>query len=147
MGFTERYPTHPSELIVSVFVSNPFDEQAGSFSDAIIDTGASFSFIEKAFATDELQVVPVMTEEIVTQPIFGSPATEPPEQPAEVVRVIVSVGSGREAIQKEIKPALCQSADPREGIRVILGMDFLNTLDIMYCSGARGATFAMFDTP
>ena len=152
MAYVHRYTySRPRELLVPVFVSNPrFIYEAGSLTLAIIYTGANSSFIDKTFATRDLIVMPREVPGTIAQPALYQES--PPLEHEDTILVAdlditVQYPAGVEMIRKRIELSLFDVVDLRSEVKLILGMDFLNSLDMTYFLRPKGAIFTMLETP
>jgi len=143
--YIKEYPEYQSELIVPIFVSGRYNRDMMTTCKAVIDTGSNCSLIEKEWALDELHLAERMIRDSFYQPQKEKVRTEEAQKwDVKVVDLFASVGDPPTRIEGSIEAILVEEVDNRSrGIKIILGMDFLNNMNISYVVGRQGAIFAI----
>lgn len=144
MAYIGRYFRRPVQLIVPVEASDiSSGEQMVTL--AVVDTGAVFSYIDPILALNDLNLTPVGLVGQIYRP--GVRVPDNVQERLQSVRLQVTVQNGRGEITKPTVAVLQDPIDQRNPqIRLILGMNFLNSLDMAYFAGPSGAFFGLFDT-
>lgn len=144
MAYVGRYYRRPIQLIVPVEASNIASGQQ-TLTLAVIDTGAIISYIDPILARDDLNLIPVARGGQIYRP--GVRVPNDVQELLQFVRLQVTVLNGRWEITKPTDAVLQDPIDQRNPqIRLILGMNFLNSLHMAYFAGPSGAFFGLFDT-
>lgn len=151
-SYVERYPNVPDELIVVVWAGRPDQPANCCEARAIIDTGSTGSFIQTAFAIRDLSLTEAGKTQI-EQPNPDSAGIRISFRPG--FHVVVSLKCSDDdayhmtsfpedaEIRRELIVASFDGVDSDEDIKVILGMDFLRTVEFSYKPVREGAHFFM----
>lgn len=146
MAYVGRYFSQPVQLIVPVEASNISSGQQ-QVTLAVVDTGAIISYIDPILALDDLDLIPVGRRGQIYRP--GVRVPDDVQESLQFVRLQVTIQFENRTgeITKPTEAVLQDPIDQRNPqIRLILGMNFLNSLDMAYFAGPSGAFFGLFDT-
>lgn len=146
MGYyVKEYLQYQTELLVPAFISGRFDRSLTSACKAVIDTGSNCCLIEEDWILDELHLAARIIHDSFYQPQRKKTKMGGTQKEyMQVVDLFVAIGNPPTRIEGLIEAVLVEEVDHRSrGIKAILGMDFLNTMNITYIAGRQGSIFGL----